>query len=122
MEAVTAGGRDSLFFDESWLAPDQPAAATGEIGAGETLELRFDVRAPDGPGGYSEPFALEVAGQTMRPMGLDLEIEVYGDAASSDDLSGGGGCCSAGGAVGAPWLAWALLLAVIARVRRRRIG
>ena len=50
--------RTSVFADESWVAPNRPAAVVGTVPPGETYRFEFNLRAPDEPGQYSEFFGL----------------------------------------------------------------
>ncbi len=56
--------RDSAFADETWLAPNRPAAVSGTVAPGESHRFEFNLRAPAEPGTYMEYFGVVQEGTT----------------------------------------------------------
>ncbi|HSQ66444.1 MAG TPA: phage tail tip lysozyme [Polyangiaceae bacterium] len=75
--------RTSAFADETWLAPNRPAAVKGTVAPGATYKFTFDLAAPNEPGTYDEFFGVveeSVAwfsdpGQG-GPVDNDLEVKI----------------------------------------------
>ena len=75
--------RTSAFADETWLAPNRPAAVKGTVAPGATYKFTFDLAAPNEPGTYDEFFGVveeNVAwfsdpGQG-GPVDNDLEVKI----------------------------------------------
>ena len=50
--------RDSIFANDSWPAPNRPAAVEGTVAPNESYKFEFELTAPDEPGTYFEHFGV----------------------------------------------------------------
>jgi hypothetical protein len=96
--------RESRFATEAWDSPSRVAPVTTEVPRGGTVTFQVELRAPDAPGTWREPFTLRVAdGRYLADDGgpaddaMALTILVPMPPTLGDTLC----TCATGGPVGA---------------------